>query len=68
MSKGFWIGLFIGGLVGAGLGVFLAPQSGQMSRRGVSDVVRSAGGKVAGLATSVQGTAVKAVTSIRQAI
>lgn len=68
MSKGFWIGLLVGGIAGAAAGVFLAPGPGQESRRAVSEVARSAGGKVAGLATSVQGTAVKAVTSIRQAI
>jgi len=68
MSKGFWIGLLVGGLVGTGVGIFLAPAPGPESRRKVSEVARSAGGKVTGLATSVQGTAVKAVTSIRQAI
>ena len=68
MSKGFWIGLLIGGLVGAGVGVFLAPAAGPESRRKVSDVARSAGFRVTGLATSMQGSAVKAVTSIRQAI
>lgn len=68
MSKGYFIGLLSGLLLGMGVGVLMAPGPGYQSRRKVSEAARTAGGRVAGVAGSVGQTAKNAVHGIRQAI
>lgn len=68
MSRGYFVGLLGGVLLGVGIGLLIAPQPGYQSRRRVGAAARSAGDRVAGVAGSVGQTAKKAVHGIRQAI
>jgi len=48
--KGFLVGVVVGGIVGAGAALLLAPMEGEQTRRRIADTSRSARDKVSQVA------------------
>lgn len=53
-AKGFLVGMLVGGLVGAGAALLLAPMEGAETRRKIADTSKSAKDRVAQAATNVK--------------
>ncbi len=53
-AKGFFIGLLVGGIVGAGTALLLAPMEGSEARKRISDTSKSTVDKVGQMASSVK--------------
>jgi len=66
--KGFLVGVVVGGIVGAGAALLLAPMEGEQTRRRIADTSRSARDKVSQVASSVKGRARRERESVKQAI
>ncbi|MGI6296076.1 MAG: YtxH domain-containing protein [Armatimonadota bacterium] len=53
-AKGFFIGLLVGGIVGAGTALLFAPMEGSEARKRISDTSKSTVDKVGQMASSVK--------------
>lgn len=53
-AKGFIIGLLIGGIVGAGTALLLAPMEGSEARKRITDTSKSTVDRVGQMASSVK--------------
>ena len=67
-AKGFLVGMLVGGIVGAGAALLLAPMEGAQTRRKIADTSRSARDKVSLAASSVKGRARRERESVKQAM
>jgi gas vesicle protein len=67
-AKGFLVGVVVGGIVGAGAALLLAPMEGEQTRRRIADTSRSARDKVSQVASSVKGRARRERESVKQAM
>jgi gas vesicle protein len=66
--KGFMVGILIGGVVGAAMGVLFAPMEGAATRQKVSDTAKNAADKVSGMAGTVKHKVSRRKQTIEQAI
>jgi gas vesicle protein len=57
MDKDFLVGMIIGAVVGAGIGVLYAPKPGPEMRTQLIDTSRQAAGRISKVAASVAGIA-----------
>lgn len=67
-AKGFLFGVLVGGIVGAGAALLLAPMEGSETRRKIVDTSRSAKEKVSHVASSVKGYAKRERETVKPAI
>lgn len=67
-ASSFWVGIAVGGVVGAVAGLLYAPKPGHEMRGQIKDTSRRAQDKVTNLTQSVKGTAGQAVQSSRDFI
>ena len=67
-AKGFLVGMLVGGIVGAGAALLLAPMDGAQTRRRIADTSRSAREKVSQAASVVKGRDRRERESVKQAI
>ena len=68
MAKGIFIGILIGGIVGAGTALLLAPMEGAETRRRISHSSKSAVDKVGKVADSVKASVKRQHCVVPQAI
>lgn len=68
MTKAFFIGVLVGGFIGAVAALLYAPQEGRHIRQQVSAVAHTAGARIGGIASDVQETVEVSVKAIKQAI
>lgn len=67
-TKQFFLGVLVGGAVGAGLALLYAPQRGSDTRKTISDAASSVGDRVSGLAAGVKDKVHDTAVAIKQAI
>ena len=67
-AKGFLAGMLVGGIVGAGAALLLAPMQGEQTRRRIADTSRSAKDKVSQAASSVKSRTKRGRESVKQAM
>ena len=67
-TRGFLTGILIGSVVGAAMGVLLAPEDGAATRQRISDTAKNACDKVAGVAGNVKEKVTRCREKIEQAI
>ena len=67
-AKGFLVGVLVGGILGAGAALLLAPMEGAQTRRRIADTSRSARDKVSQAASSVKSRARRERESVKQAM
>lgn len=67
-AKGFLVGVLVGGMIGAGAALLLAPMEGAQTRRKIADTSRSARDKVSQVASNVKGRARRERESVKQAM
>lgn len=53
-AKSFFLGVLVGGAVGAGIGMLFAPEEGHETRRKITDATKVARNKASGYATNVK--------------
>ena len=67
-AKGFLVGMLVGGIMGAGAALLLAPMEGAETRRKIADTSKSAKEKVSKVASRVKGRVSREREPVRQAM
>lgn len=68
MDRDFLIGILIGAVVGAGVGLLYAPKPGQEMRTQLIDTSKHAAGRISKVAASVAGMAGEVEDKLRHAM
>jgi gas vesicle protein len=67
-AKGFLVGMLVGGILGAGAALLLAPMKGEETRRKIADTAKSAKGRVSDVASSVKSRVSRERETVKQAM